>query len=65
ANQGGSVYAGMSAAIPEKKLKKLAHFRPEWWLTFVRNQWLSLVRNSQVAPFKAIALPAHRQTGTA
>ncbi|MFN4959039.1 MAG: hypothetical protein ACK5Q9_09545, partial [Cyclobacteriaceae bacterium] len=47
ANQGGSVYAGMSAAIPEKKLKKLAHFRPEWWLTFVRNQWLSLVRNSQ------------------
>lgn len=23
----------------------MAHFNPEWWLTLVRNEWLSLVRN--------------------
>ncbi|MFN7189772.1 MAG: hypothetical protein ACK5Q9_09180, partial [Cyclobacteriaceae bacterium] len=62
ANQGGSVYAGMSAAIPEKKLKKLAHFRPEWWLTFVRNQWLSLVRNSHLCdPHRASIMGLDRE----
>lgn len=36
-----------------KKLLKVAHFHPEYWLTLVQNQWLSLVRNSQAqfSPF--------------